>query len=67
MAASIKAISLEKEMTPEEAQRAGALKEAIAKAVLEVPERDARESCLGRAHGHSNGKRARTQGSGVGA
>ncbi len=43
VAASIKAISLEKEMTPEEAKRAGALKEAIAKAVLEVPERDAQK------------------------
>jgi mono/diheme cytochrome c family protein len=43
VAAAIKGIRLEKEMTPEETAKSTALKEAIAKAVLDVPERDAQK------------------------
>ena len=44
VAAAIAGIKLDKDLTPEEAQRSASLKEAIGKAVLEVPERDAQKT-----------------------
>ena len=43
VSASIKAIRLDKDMTPEEAVESHRLKEAIAKAVIDIPERDAQK------------------------